>query len=345
MELVKKVYFLLISVAVIVLLNLTMDVTQFDFLKTFKYTDPTRSSSLKANKHLIDAPLVNHPKKVKSTPVEVIKKWKLTKEQIVKRYMDRVNDRVPLSSHDSVCKFPDFNPFASDGMKAWEMKKREYCTKQKHGKIVGNRLVIEDSSGVFSNITIEYILRGRQRKSDGSMDPPKGPTNIINDERYTYTSVTNDDFHVHFTTQYKVIYYEEKKAFMSNLLEHDFIRVVCHMKSGGSLTEYHATISNRSETCQKHGKLLTKDSKTDEGLPYNVHMFMVDAISQGNMYRQTPRLTEILENDEDAMVFRAHGIHGDGTTSQLMATLGGMFNRLFTKLHRVLLILYKACWL
>ena len=52
-------------------------------------------------------------------------------------------------------------------------------------------------------------------------------------------------------------------------------------------------------------------------------MFMIDAISQGNMHRQAPRLAEILENDVDAMIFNAHGIHGDGTTSQLMATLAG----------------------
>ena len=316
MELMKKIYFLVICIVVTLLLIINMNVAKFDFLKAVKYTEAKQ--------------------KVKSIPVEVIKKWNLTKEEIVKLYTDRVNDRVPLSSHDSVCKFPDFNPFASDGMKAWEMKKREYCTKMKHGKIVGNRLVIEDSSGVFSNITMEYILRGRQRKSNGSMDPPKGPTNIINDEQYTYTSVINDDFHVHFTTQYKMIYYKDKKAFISSPLEHDFIRVLCHMKSGGVSTEYHATISNRSETCRKHGLLLPKDSKTGEGLPYNLHMFMMDAISQGNMYRQTPRLTEILENDDDAMVFRAHGIHGDGTTSQLMAALAGMFNLLFNKLYKII---------
>ena len=186
MELINTFYILVFSIGFIELLIITMDVAKFDFLKSlFEYTEPMWNPSIQAGGILSNTSWPKAKQKVKPIPVEVIKKWKMTKEEIVKRYMDRINDRVPLSSHDSVCKFPDFNPFDSDGMRAWEMEKREYCTKRKHGKIVENRLVIEDSSGVFSNITMEYILRGRQRKSDGSMDPPKGPTNIINVEQWS----------------------------------------------------------------------------------------------------------------------------------------------------------------
>ena len=62
-----------------------------------------------------------------------------------------------------------------------------------------------------------------------------------------------------------------------------------------------------------------------QGLPYNVHMVMIDAQSLSNMHRQTPKLMAILEQDENAMLFKAHGIHGDGTTCQLLATLAGEF--------------------
>ena len=50
-------------------------------------------------------------------------------------------------------------------------------------------------------------------------------------------------------------------------------------------------------------------------------MIMLDAQSRGNMYRQMPRLMRLLHGNEgkDVMIFKKHGIHGDGTTSQLMA--------------------------
>ena len=266
-------------------------------------------------------------------PIATLKQLKLTtKDQVLKRFQERQKKKPITWNKDSVCKFPDFNPFASEGWRAWSIKPKEPCTKTKSGKIVDNRLVIDDPSGKISSVTMDYILRGRKRKADGSFDPPKGRTGIINDDRYKYDSVLNDDFHVHFTMKYKVAYNKTRKAFVSSPLEHDFLRVVVSKKSGGSSTEYHAALSNRTETCTKHGKpypKLEKHEQSKSGLPYNVHMFMVDAISQGNMQRQTPRLVEILENDVDAMIFNAHGIHGDGTTSQLMAALAGNYALVF----------------
>ena len=318
---VKKIYRLVGVLVFVVIVNLSIDLLRF------------RNPALQPLGIIKNTSWPLQPRRMKAIPIDTIKKLKLnTKDKIVKRYNDRRKDHEPSWSHDSVCKFPDFNPFASEGMRAWEIKTKEPCTKIKIGKIVDNRFVVEDPSGNINLVTMDYILRGRQRKTNGIFDPPRGPTNIINDEKYTYTSVLNDDFHVHFTMKYKVNYNADRKAFVSSLLEHDFFRAVIAMKTGPNSTEYHAAISNRTETCNKHGKRFTETKKNEQsksGLPYNVHMFMVDAISQGNMYRQTPRLAEILENDIDAMVFKAHGIHGDGTTSQLMATLAGNTIKIF----------------
>ena len=284
----------------------------------------------------------------RSIPVEVIKKLKYkTKEDVLKRYINRMKIQTPLSDRiqGSLCKFPDLNPFATEGMKAWNfVKKKNHCTRKKLGRIINNRLVVQDSAGTIKSVTVDHIQRGRRRKANGSFDPPTAPsqTGMATDEKYAYTSVLNDDFHVHFTDEHNLLYDTSSKSFISSkTIKHDFLRVKITMKTNVTSTEYHAVISNPKETCKRHGKPLkkknnsasssstretsTKDKKDEKGLPFNVHMFMVDAISQGNMNRQTPRLVEILENDVDAMIFRAHGIHGDGTTSQLMAALAGRF--------------------
>ena len=286
----------------------------------------------------------------KKIPVEVIKRLKYkSKEDVLKRYKNRMKNQTPLSDRiqGSLCKFPDLNPFATDGMKAWEFERNiNHCTRKKLGRINNNRLVVQDPSRIIRSVTVDHIHRGRRRKADGSFDPPTAPsqTGMVTDEKYAYTDVLNDDFHVHFTDQHNLLYDIDSKAFKSNdTVHHDFLRVTISFKNNMTHTEYHAVISNPNETCRRHGKPLkmkeknsaatssttttketpTEDNRNEKGLPYNVHMFMVDAISQGNMNRQTPRLVEILENDVDAMIFKAHGIHGDGTTSQLMAALAG----------------------
>ncbi|XP_066922217.1 uncharacterized protein [Clytia hemisphaerica] len=257
-----------------------------------------------------------------AVPLKVIKKLKLSQKDIIKRYEDRLKLRKDSwEHHDAVCKIPNLNPFGPSGMKAWATKTKQYCDIKKLGKIVKNRFIVEDPGSKISLVTMEYILRGRKRKADGSLDPPKGRTSMVMDSKYSYHKVLNDDFHAHFTIAYKVIFNKERGVFMSSPLEHDFFRAVITMKTGSKTTEYHATIHNKDDVCRKHGRKFDPKSKT--GLPLNVHMFMVDAISKGNAYRQMPRLMEILEDDEDAMVFQAHGIHGDGTTCQLMATLAG----------------------
>lgn len=335
-HLLRKIYIVVVVMVLLIVGTLfMMNRDKYDFIDTSPLKNPV-FQPLGIIKNTSWPPLRNQKD---SIPIATLKQLKFTsKDQIVKRFQDRRNKHGPTWSHDSVCKFPDFNPFASEGMKAWQIKTKEPCTRTKFGKIVDNRLVVDDPSGKISLVTMDYILRGRKRKSDGSFDPPKGRTGIINDEQYKYDGVQNDDFHIHFTMKYKVIYNETRKAFVSSPLEHDFIRVVVSKKSGGSSTEYHAAITNRTETCTKHGKpfpKLDKHEQSKSGLPYNVHMFMIDAISQGNMQRQTPRLAEILENDVDAMIFNAHGIHGDGTTSQLMATLAGNYNSFYNSLLEV----------
>lgn len=326
MELLRKIYVVTVAMVLLVLGNLFMEMKE-DIFRLLIDTSPMKNPLFHPVGIIKNTSWPQLRNQADSIPITTLKKMKLnTKDQVVKRFKDRRSKNEPKWSHESVCKFPDFNPFASDGMRAWKIETKKPCTKTKFGKIVDNRLVVEDPSGKISLVTMDYILRGRKRKSDGSFDPPSGRTGIINDERYKYDSVLNDDFHVHFTMKYKVIYNETRKAFVSSPLEHDFFRVVVSRKSGGSSTEYHAAISNRTNTCTKYGKpfpKLEKNEQSKSGLPYNVHMFMIDAISQGNMHRQTPRLAEILENDVDAMIFNAHGIHGDGTTSQLMATLAG----------------------
>ena len=121
------------------------------------------------------------------------------------------------------------------------------------GKIVKNRFVIEDPSGFISSVTVDYILRGRQRKADGSFDPPSalGKTGTITDERYSYTGVLNDDFHVHFTEKY-LTYDADAKAFVSSSpMKYDFLRAIIKTRNGKSTTEYHATISNRTDNSYK----------------------------------------------------------------------------------------------
>ena len=259
--------------------------------------------------------------------------------KIINRYYRRLQKRrhsqsSAIGSHqksESVCKIPDLNPFGDERLKAWVLKPKQYCTVHKLGKIVDNRFEVDNKAGNIKNVVISYVIRGRRRTKDGRLDPPKVFTRHM-DKQFNYYKVLNDDFHVHLSPNYQLDYSESLKKFISNRLEGDFFQAVITKTSGVQITEYHATISNRSLVCQKHGRALNPKSRKPEsgnenrgisGLPYNVHMVMLDAISNANMYRQLPKFMEILEDDENAMIFKGHGIHGDGTTCQLMATLAG----------------------
>uniref|UniRef100_A0A7M5V311 Uncharacterized protein n=2 Tax=Clytia hemisphaerica TaxID=252671 RepID=A0A7M5V311_9CNID len=262
---------------------------------------------------------------------------------IIQRYYQRFQMRHHSSSPvsesrekpGSMCKIPDVNPFGVERLKAWVLKEKQYCTVQKFGKIVDSCFEVDNNAGEIKNVEISYVIRGRKRTKDGKLDPPKVFTRHM-DKQFDYYKVLNDDFHIHFSTNHILEYSEKLKKFKSNRLEGDFFQAKITKMSGIKVREYHATISNRSLVCQKHGRELNpksdsgklkSDNQEKSGLPYNIHMVMLDAISNANMYRQLPKFMEILEDDENAMIFKGHGIHGDGTTCQLMATLAGYMYR------------------
>uniref|UniRef100_A0A7M5WIC9 Uncharacterized protein n=2 Tax=Clytia hemisphaerica TaxID=252671 RepID=A0A7M5WIC9_9CNID len=265
--------------------------------------------------------------------IENIKGLKLNRSSVIQRYRKRHGFQNDTQKHDTVCKIPNLDPLGPSGMNAWVTKAKQRCNVIKLGKIFNNRLVIEDPGRKISSVTMEYILRGRKRKADGSLHPPEGRASMITDRTYNYHKVLNDDFHVHFSLSQNISFDVNQGSFISSPLEHDFIKVSITQKSGVQKREYYSTISNKTKVCGQHGRKLDSDGQrygdksnpqaTTTGLPFNIHMFMVDATSKGNAYRQMPRLMEILEEDPDAMVFKAHGIHGDGTTCQIMATLAG----------------------
>ena len=247
--------------------------------------------------------------------------WKKRIQLQIAKYHAKAVRQKKRILHSSMCKIPELNPFHTDAFNEWLYRRKVNCTRVKYGKIISKKLVVNDSRGEIRSAILDYIIRGRRRDPEGRLDPPTHNTGIIMDKKYNYFDVLNDDFHVHFSKVVKLERDPEKKIFVSDTLKHDFLRLKVEFKSGKTLTEYHAHIADENQVCRKHGKKLKKASKY--GLPYNIHMVMIDAQSTGNMYRQMPHLVEMLENDEDTMLFKAHGIHGDGTTCQIMATLAG----------------------
>ena len=223
-----------------------------------------------------------------------------------------------------ICNIPELDPFGKDALREWAYRKREYCDVKKFAFIENGKLVVNNTNNSVLDVKFDYIIRGRKKKPDGGFDPPTGDTGYITDETYKYDDVINDDFHVHFTKAVPLSYNKQKKLFYSPFLKKDFIRLHVKKKDGTYVKEYHPYMSKPNLTCGKHGRPLSSRPKGTKGLPFNVHMIMVDAQSVANMHRQVPKLMDILETDVDTMLFKAHGIHGDGTTCQLMATLAGI---------------------
>ena len=225
---------------------------------------------------------------------------------------------------------PVLNPFHKDALEVLITPIKEECLIKKLSKLHGNSLIVDDVDGDIKSVHVEYIIRGRRKKADGILNPPKmmNETGIIMDKLYSYNVVENDDFHVHFSKPIPVKRNSAKKQFVLNSLKQDFFRVTIMKRyEDDTIKEYHYRISNKQKVCGTHGRKLNELKK---GLKYNINMVMLDAQSRGNMYRQTRRLMSVLENDENTLLFKAHGIHGDGTTCQLMAILEGMLKHCFS---------------
>lgn len=287
--------------------------------------------------------------------------WIEKREILILHYRNNISFGkyfINENDHSAVCHIPKVDPFEESALKEWSYRKKEHCNVQKYGIIENNRLVINTTAYHIHHVELDYIIRGRKRKEDGTFDPPSpGQTGLVSDETYKYNDVINDDFHVHFKKPSMSLTFDaHSKCFRSLALEHDFIRLRITKQDGTIVTEYHTHITDPNLTCRKHGRPLLLQSNRNgryqkkknheesassldnkdmnlketgnqisQGLPYNVHMIMIDAQSLANMHRQTPKLMAMLEQDENAMLFKAHGIHGDGTTCQLLATLAGEF--------------------
>lgn len=275
-------------------------------------------------------------------------RWLKAREALISHFRNNISFGkyfVNEDDHSAICYIPKVDPFEENALKEWSYRTKEYCDVQKYGFIENNRLIVNVTIDTKDRKSIrqarlDYIQRGRKRKADGTLDQPSpGTTGLVSDDKYKYDDVINDDFHVHFKEpSISLIFNQHTKRFQSPLLEHDFIRLRITKQDGTIITEYHTHIANQSVTCRRHGRPLLSNrddeikkgennrNSASKGLPYNVHMIMVDAQSVANMHRQVPKLMAMLERDENAMLFKAHGIHGDGTTCQLLATLAGKFD-------------------
>jgi len=271
--------------------------------------------------------------------------YKLIQIELKKQNRKRPYIKASLKIHqggaEAACKLPVLDPFQRDAMRVFRLEtQRQYtCNIHKLSRLEEGRLIVNNRDGKIKAVTIEYILRGRRRKANGALDPPKGCTGILVDTKYDYNTVLNDDFHVHFSQPIRVQQNKMFKQFIMTHFERDFFRVNITMKSGDQKSEHHYHIANRTETCRKYGKSLDSLSKEKKGLPYNVHMILVDAQSRGNVYRQTRKFMKMLEQDENAMVFKGHGLQGDGTCCQSLATLAGAY--LFNK-HGLILVYVRT---
>ena len=235
------------------------------------------------------------------------------------------NTSQSITRSQVACKVPVLDPFQKDAMRVFRMAKQkpQKCNIRKLSKLEGGTLTVDNKDGSIRSVTVEYIIRGRQRDANGKLSPPRGRTGILNDVEYKYSAVLNDDFHVHFGRPIEVNQNNYNRQFIMKPVEHDFLRVTITMNAGGRKIEHQSHISNKTETCQKNGRSMEKISKSKKGLPYNVHMILIDAQSRGNVYRQTKRLIKMIEDDEDMLIFKGHSVQGDGTCCQVMATLAG----------------------
>jgi len=241
--------------------------------------------------------------------------------------LDRTIEEESKTFHRKIipaCNIPVLNPFHADALDVWRSGTKEGCDIKKISAIEGDTLVVDDLFGDIKSVYVEYIIRGRIRKADGSLNPPlwMNETGMQMDKLYSYDGVVNEDFHVHFSQPISIYRNSKKKQFILKSLKKDFFRVTIIKRENPHtrIHEYHYQISDTQNICDKHGRKLSGMKK---GLKYNINLIMLDAQSRGNMHRQTRKLMSILENDENALLFNAHGINGDGTTCQAMAILAG----------------------
>uniref|UniRef100_A0A7M5X907 Uncharacterized protein n=2 Tax=Clytia hemisphaerica TaxID=252671 RepID=A0A7M5X907_9CNID len=259
--------------------------------------------------------------------------WKKDREVLIKEYQQTLfkNDeeeasRMREGSNKNLtvaCQPPVFDPFHPNALKAWTFNKKEECSTKKYGKIEGSSLIVENPKGAVIAARAQYIKRGRKKFADGRIDYRTLPSDdIIIHHQYKYSNVLNDDFHVHFTDPIELNSTDEK--FVLKPLTEDFVSLLLLVKHSNQTSiqvvkEFHSFISNPQKVCRSRKKI----KRQSTGLKYNVAMVMLDAQSRSNLYRQMPRLMRLLHDNEDVMLFKKHGIHGDGTTSQMMATLAG----------------------
>ena len=257
----------------------------------------------------------------------------INKENLIKPLKKLLNPNTkeqPLFQHyrgRRACKLSVFDPFQKDAVTAYNRRKdyaKPKCNIIKQSRIEGDgKLIVDNSGGTITSVSVEYIIRGRRRHPDGKLNPPAPrSTGILTDVDYKYGDVLNEDFHVHFSKPVDAKRSADGKQFVLDPLEQDFVRVTVS-KGNRRTVEYQSHIGNRTKACRKHGKNIEALAKLKKGMPYNLHMILLDAQSHGNVYRQTKKLVKMLEEDDNAMIFKAHGIHGDGTTCQMMATLAG----------------------
>ena len=253
--------------------------------------------------------------------------WQRDKKVLIQTYHRTLYKQDEEEANQSLavaCQPPVLDPFHPNALKAWTFNKKEECSIKKYGRIENSSLIVENPNGKVIAARVQYIRRGRQRFADGRIDNLTLPDDIIMHYKYKYSDVLNDDFHVHFTDPIDLNSTDGK--FILKPLTEDFISLSLLVKLSNQtspqiIKEFHSFISNPQKVCRPRKKIGTKS----KGLKYNVAMVMLDAQSRSNLYRQMPRLMRLLHSNQDVMLFKKHGIHGDGTTSQMMAALAGKY--------------------
>ena len=270
------------------------------------------------------------------------------KKTRIKNYYEGIFEREEDERiREEWCKSSEFDPFAKEALNKWDLKNTEKCTVKRYGRIENGHLLIRNDRRLIKAARITYIFRGRKRLANGKLDIPKTTYGLRMHRHYKYTDVNNDDFHVHFSEPVDLDYDSESRRFVSEKLIYDFLKLEILMQKGQQteiLSEYHAHIHDPVKVCRRQDdsggrhrikphNFQSRSSKKNSfaksgvlsrwkdlfkstfhrssGLKYNVAMVMLDAQSRHNVYRQMPRLMQLLhsrEND-DVMLFRKHGIH------------------------------------
>ena len=154
------------------------------------------------------------------------------------------------------CNVPVLNPFHKDALNVWKTPAKEECNTKKLSKIHEDSLIVDDVDGDIKSVHVEYIIRGRRKKADGTLNhPTMKEREIILHKRYSYNRVLNDDFHIYFSKPIPVKRNSEKKQFILNSLKEDFSCVTIMKRDNTTIKEYHYHISNKQKVCDcgEHG--------------------------------------------------------------------------------------------